>query len=294
MKPKKFLKKYLISESGEVTLKKSGKAIKVKKGRVKLNTPKGEKKYKVSDLIATYFPKERKLDDNGAPKKRVANETSIKPSSELDPNVKKHVTRPDKVRNYYAEDPDGFKAVECAQQLNLPVNMVRRTIKAHWQKLGVELNKKQEEAALQPGEKVAKVKPTQVVEETAKKQVEDTTENSPSASTMVVCTVKAPVLHKHTDSKLKGFEYLTETHRHVFHIEVRKESFRGDEIAEGIIIKNELGAFLVNKFKSENGNLLLGVVGAEDLAGMLLIEFELDYCKVMEDGENGIVIIKDK
>jgi len=300
MKTKKFLKKYLISEAGEVSLVKGGEVVKVKKGKVSLKTPKGKKKFKVSDLMATYFPKERKLDDNGEPKKRVANKTSIKPDSELDPDVERHVSRPDKVRNYYKEDPDGFKAVECAQLLDLPVNMVRRTIKAHWLKIGVELDKEQKAAALQEGQKVPKGdkkqkedKAVSVEEKATETKAVKATEDSPPASTMVVCTIKAPALHKHTDSGLKGFEYLTKTHRHVFHIEVAKESFRGDEIAEGIIIKNELGAFLVEKFKSENGNLMLGVVGAEDLAGMLLVKFELDYCKVMEDGENGVLIKKD-
>jgi len=114
LKTREFLKKYVIAEDGTVTKKKNGKAVKVKNGKVKLETVKGKRKYKVSDLVATYFPKERGKE-------------------ETKEEVKK-VSRPQQIRNYYDADPDGFNEKECSEQLSLPPSLVKIISELHIEK----------------------------------------------------------------------------------------------------------------------------------------------------------------
>jgi len=89
---------------------------------VKLDTVKGKKKFKVSELLATYFPKEKTLDDNGEKKEEEKSDIEV---------VEKKISRPQQIRDYYDADPDGFNEKECSEQLSLPPSLVKRISELH-------------------------------------------------------------------------------------------------------------------------------------------------------------------
>lgn len=82
--------------------------------------------------------------------------------------------------------------------------------------------------------------------------------------------------------------FLEHRHRHIFTIEAKKEVTHDDRDVEFILYKREIIDYLNRMYYSEVSGLLeFGPRSCEMLAKELYNHFELSYCKVMEDGENG-------
>lgn len=86
--------------------------------------------------------------------------------------------------------------------------------------------------------------------------------------------------------KIAGKEvaFLQYPHRHMFHFECRKEVTELDREIEIILFRKSL-----LKFIDENYNNDFGCLSCEMIAELILTEFDLNYCEVTEDGENGAI-----
>lgn len=88
--------------------------------------------------------------------------------------------------------------------------------------------------------------------------------------------------------------FLRDNHRHMFHIEVKKEVTHGDRDVEIILLRRAVIEYLFNRYKSSNGAWLeFGSMSCEMIAEDLVEAFDLTACRVMEDGENGACVTRD-
>ena len=91
--------------------------------------------------------------------------------------------------------------------------------------------------------------------------------------------------------------FLSDRHRHIFHIECKKEVFHDDRDVEFILFKREVMSWLIDNYKiniTSSPVLDFGSLSCEAIARKLLETFELESASVFEDGENGSKIAKIK
>ena len=82
--------------------------------------------------------------------------------------------------------------------------------------------------------------------------------------------------------------FLSNNHRHIFHIECKYEVYHDDRDREFIVFKREINKYLKKEFYDNNHELLnFGAMSCEMIAKQLLKHFNLTYCSVLEDNENG-------
>lgn len=93
--------------------------------------------------------------------------------------------------------------------------------------------------------------------------------------------------------------FLSERHRHIFHFRCEKKVTHSDRDVEIILFKRKVINFLkVNySYKSKATFQLVDYcefqyMSCEMIAEVLLNEFELEMCEVLEDNENGAVVRK--
>lgn len=85
---------------------------------------------------------------------------------------------------------------------------------------------------------------------------------------------KAPVEHA----------FLRSRHRHMFHVRAGKRVTHGDREIEIIDLKRRMQKW-IDRLGPE-----FGTKSCEQLAEDFVDEFDLDFCSVMEDGENGALV----
>ena len=88
---------------------------------------------------------------------------------------------------------------------------------------------------------------------------------------------------KDGDEKIKNVEFLKHPHRHIFHVTAKKEVKHDDRDIEIIQLKRQMERM----FSAHKIPALLGETSCEQLAKTFIKTFDLCYCSVLEDGENG-------
>ena len=108
--------------------------------------------------------------------------------------------------------------------------------------------------------------------------------------TNVIASLTVDGIHNWPDAKnvFPEVKFLSDTHRHIFHITAKKQVNHDDRDVEFIMFKRDISDYItaqywrevirVHDFKSKS---------CEMLAKELVKEFELEYCSVFEDNENG-------
>ncbi len=82
--------------------------------------------------------------------------------------------------------------------------------------------------------------------------------------------------------------FLKDLHRHVFHIEARKEVNHDDRDVEIIQFKHEIDEYLWNRYYDHHKRcLLFKSMSCEMIAREIMEKFDCVYVSVLEDGENG-------
>lgn len=105
--------------------------------------------------------------------------------------------------------------------------------------------------------------------------------------TRIIVNLQYAAIHNWPNCNIEKVNYLKHPHRHVFHITCKKEVKHDDRDIEIIMLKEQIERHLRLVY---NGDL--GGLSCEMLAKVLMTEFALDYCSVLEDGENGAEVIK--
>lgn len=111
--------------------------------------------------------------------------------------------------------------------------------------------------------------------------------------TRVVVSLQVEGTH-HWDSCNKAeVNYLAHEHRHMFHIKAKKNVSHGDREIEIIKLKHKLEEHFVQYYCQHKKLNRFGAKSCEMLALELCKQFELSYCEVLEDGENGAEVEGD-
>ena len=83
-------------------------------------------------------------------------------------------------------------------------------------------------------------------------------------------------------------KYLEYQHRHMFHIDARREVFHDDRDVEFIVFKRMMRDYIEKTYYNPEIDCCdFGSKSCEMLAQEIYKEFELCYCAVYEDNENG-------
>lgn len=113
--------------------------------------------------------------------------------------------------------------------------------------------------------------------------------------TFIVVKLEIEGLHNWPEARkvIPEMGFLSDLHRHIFHIEATKSVSHEDRDIEIIMFKRELeDYFKRNYFDAQINVCNFGPRSCETLAKDLLEAYDLDVCEVREDGENGAVVLK--
>lgn len=106
----------------------------------------------------------------------------------------------------------------------------------------------------------------------------------------IVITTRFEAIHSWPECSIEEVKFLQHPHRHVFHVTAKKAAAHNDRDIEIIQLKHRMDEFIQNIILEDS--LDIGRTSCEDLCERLLKRFDLDYIKVLEDGENGAEIYK--
>jgi len=82
--------------------------------------------------------------------------------------------------------------------------------------------------------------------------------------------------------------FLSDPHRHVFHIKLKKRVYHDDRDIEFIMFKRDVQQYLYDRYYLDLQRIHdFGPKSCEMIARELLAEFECEYVSVFEDNENG-------
>ena len=85
--------------------------------------------------------------------------------------------------------------------------------------------------------------------------------------------------------------FLADRHRHMFHIEAKKEVFHDDRDVEFIMFKRDITDFLKQMYYSpETRTHEFGPMSCEMIAKEILKQFDCKSVSVWEDLENGAIV----
>jgi hypothetical protein len=106
--------------------------------------------------------------------------------------------------------------------------------------------------------------------------------------TNIIVNLQFEGVHCWPDCNIPEVYFLKSPHRHIFHIQAKKQVQHDDRDIEFIRLKRQIQAYLKHTYPDGE----LGSNSCESIAKDILEGFELDYCSVLEDGENGAEVFK--
>jgi len=104
----------------------------------------------------------------------------------------------------------------------------------------------------------------------------------------IVVNLKVEGLHNWPKVDIPEVMFLKYKHRHIFHIKAKMRVSHEDRDQEIIMLKRSIEEFLKSNYGQpcEFKNM-----SCESIAVLLVKVFGLNYCEVLEDGENGAEVI---
>lgn len=110
----------------------------------------------------------------------------------------------------------------------------------------------------------------------------------------IIVNLQVEGIHHWATCNISEVNYLASVHRHIFHVRALKVVSHNDREVEFIEFKHNLEDYLVGRYYDEGRRLLdFGSLSCEDIAEELVNQFELAQCVVLEDGENGAIVLND-
>lgn len=101
--------------------------------------------------------------------------------------------------------------------------------------------------------------------------------------TLIVINLQVEGVHRWEQCPFEDVNFLKNNHRHIFHIKCKKKVFHDDREIEIIRLKREIERETKGQFEGKS---------CEMIAREMLEKWNLDYCEVLEDGENGAEVWK--
>lgn len=106
----------------------------------------------------------------------------------------------------------------------------------------------------------------------------------------VVVKLQIPGIHQWSECPFKDVDFLNHPHRHLFHIVCKRAVTHDNRDVEVIRFKQEITDWINDAFPFNGVAYSLGETSCEMLCRTLADKFNLCYCSVLEDGENGAEI----
>jgi len=107
----------------------------------------------------------------------------------------------------------------------------------------------------------------------------------------IIVKLQVEGIHCWPECPIEEVSFLRNPHRHIFHIECKKEVFHNDRDIEIIQLKRQIGFYLYSQYGNNHQVHQFNSMSCEMIAQELVEKFNLNYCKVLEDNENGAEII---
>lgn len=114
-------------------------------------------------------------------------------------------------------------------------------------------------------------------------------------TTSIVITLQVEGLHNWPEARtaIPEMGFLSDLHRHIFHIKAVKKVNHNDRDVEIIMFKREVQDYFKRNFFNEDLQICnFGSRSCEMLAQDLMEAYDLDQCEVLEDNENGALVRK--
>ena len=109
--------------------------------------------------------------------------------------------------------------------------------------------------------------------------------------TTIVCRLQLEGLHKWSKCPFEQVKFLRDEHRHIFYFECEKIVNHDDRDVEFIMFKRDVQDYLYEKYHNKQDRChRFGPMSCEMIARELYEQFDLEYCSVFEDNENGAEI----
>ena len=109
---------------------------------------------------------------------------------------------------------------------------------------------------------------------------------------LIVVNLTVEGIHQWKDCNIDEVEYLLSLHRHNFYIKVYKEVNHLDRDIEIIRFKKQIKNYLHKRFWDIELQLCnFGILSCEQIANIILSEFDAYSVEVLEDNENGAIAI---
>lgn len=111
--------------------------------------------------------------------------------------------------------------------------------------------------------------------------------------TYVIVRLQVDGIHNWPDAKnyFPEVKFLSDPHRHIFHIEAKKEVFHDDRDVEFIIFKRDLQDYLRKRYYDvESRTHQFNSMSCEMIAKEILVQFDCKSVTVWEDLENGATV----
>lgn len=105
-------------------------------------------------------------------------------------------------------------------------------------------------------------------------------------SRYVIVKLQFEGYHQWSDCPIEDVSFLRNLHRHIFHVTATKEVTHNDRDVEIIMLKRNILSYLSGQPINFGNN------SCEDIAEILINKFDLISCEVLEDGENGAILVK--
>lgn len=111
--------------------------------------------------------------------------------------------------------------------------------------------------------------------------------------TYVIVRLQVDGLHNWPAARehFREVDFLSFEHRHVFHIEAKKEVFHDDRDVEFLMFKRDILDYLYDKYYDyERRSHDFGPMSCEMIAKEVMENFECVSVSVFEDNENGAIV----
>ena len=108
--------------------------------------------------------------------------------------------------------------------------------------------------------------------------------------TEIVVKLQVEGLHRWSGCNIREVIYLINQHRHVFYIKCKKAVSHDDRDIEIICFKRSIQKYLTDTYAKDGAVCDFGDMSCEMIAKELMQKFNLTYCSVLEDNENGAVV----
>lgn len=112
---------------------------------------------------------------------------------------------------------------------------------------------------------------------------------------LIVINLRIEALHNWPEARTIAPQvgFLSDLHRHEFHISCKKQVSHNERDIEIIMFKRDVQQYLKDKYFDAHQNIInFGPLSCESIAEELINHFDLEVCEVLEDGENGAAVVR--